>query len=431
MEDRRKLDLVSCVVLFAVSYSIFIMSPVQQPADSLYSMMVSENLVRHRNFALDNYKFPTLRPVQDKKYTSNTSIYHLELIDGHIYYYYGPGSSVLSAPFVAVMNAFRVTASDASGAHDPLGEMKIQTRLACLLMAALAVVFFLTARLVLPLSWSILVAVFGAFGTQVWSTATRALWAHTWMIFLLGFVILMLVAHEVKGSRLRPVVLASLLSWMFLVRPAAVVPLIVVTAYILIWRREVFLTYAVTGLAWFAVFVAYSYYHFGQLLPNYYRLGNELSARAFGVGLLGNLISPSRGVLVFVPFLLFVAYLLIRYRQYVSTRLALLALAAILLHVILVASFPIWWGGFSFGPRLLTDAVPWFVLLTIIGLKAALPNLRGAEFVAGALLLALSIGINGRGAISEATAMWNVRPASVDEHPERLWDWRDPQFLAR
>jgi hypothetical protein len=47
------------------------------------------------------------------------------------------------------------------------------------------------------------------------------------------------------------------------------------------------------------------------------------------------------------------------------------------------------------------------------------------------LLLALSIGINGRGATSEATAMWNVRPASVDEHPERRWDWRDPQFLAK
>jgi hypothetical protein len=251
------------------------------------------------------------------------------------------------------------------------------------------------------------------------------------MIFLLGFVILVLVAHEIKGRRLRPVVLASLLSWMFFVRPAAVVPIVVVTAYILILRRELFLSYALTGLAWLALFVVYSYYHFGQLLPNYYRLGNELSARAFGVGLLGNLISPSRGVLVFVPFLLFVAYLLTRYWRYVSKRLAILALAAILLHVVLVSSFPIWWGGFSFGPRLLTDAVPWFVLLTIIGLKAALRNLRGPEFVAGALLLALSIGINGRGATSEATAMWNVRPASVDEHPERRWDWRDPQFLAK
>jgi hypothetical protein len=141
-------------------------------------------------------------------------------------------------------------------------------------MAALAVVFFLTARFALPLRRSILVASFGAFGTQVWSTATRALWAHTWMIFLLGFVILVLVAHEIKGRRLRPVVLASLLSWMFFVRPAAVVPIFVVTAYILILRRELFLSYALTGLAWLALFVEYSYYHFGQLLPNYYRLAN-------------------------------------------------------------------------------------------------------------------------------------------------------------
>jgi hypothetical protein len=63
--------------------------------------------------------------------------------------------------------------------------------------------------------------------------------------------------------------------------------------------------------------------------------------------------------------------------------------------------------------------------------KGGTPLLRRPEFVAGALLPAVRIGINGRGATSEATAMWNVRPASVDEHPERLWDWRDPQFLAR
>ncbi len=430
-------DLIAIIALFAASYSVFILSPVQQPADSLYSMMVSQSLLRHRTFALDDYRFPTLKPVQDKKYTSNTSIYHLELINGHVYYYYGPGSSVLSAPYVALMNALGLDAADASGAHDLNSEMKIQTRLASLLMALLAVLFFLTARLLLPLKWSLVVAVFGAFGTQVWSTATRALWAHTWMIFLLGIVVLMLVAHETKGTRLRPVALATLLSWIFFVRPTAIVPIIVITAYILIYKRELFVTYAITGIAWLAVFFAYSYYNFGQVVPNYYRLGNDLTARALSVGLLGNLISPSRGVLVFVPFLLFVAYLLVRYRRHVSTRLTALALAAIVLNWILVSSFPIWWGGFSFGPRLLTDVVPWFVLLTIVALKAALTAhtkrrgiLSGAEFVAGALLLALSIGINGRGAVSEATAYWNVRPQSVDEHPERLWDWHNPQFLA-
>jgi hypothetical protein len=38
--------------------------------------------------------------------------------------------------------------------------------------------------------------------------------------------------------------------------------------------------------------------------------------------------------------------------------------------------------------------------------------------------------INARGATSHATWLWNTRPIGVDERPERLWDWREPQFLA-
>lgn len=206
----NKRELAAGVLLFVLTYSIFILSPVQQPADSLYSMMVSQSIIERGTVALDHYKFPNLTPVQSKKFHSNSSISHLDVIDGHVYYYYGPGSSILSVPYVAIMNAFGVYASRADGTHDPAGEMRIQTGLAALLMAGLAVVFFLTSRMVLPLSWSVAIAVGGTLGTQVFSTATRALWAHTWMIFLLGFVVLLLLGHELKGWQLRSVVLASL-----------------------------------------------------------------------------------------------------------------------------------------------------------------------------------------------------------------------------
>lgn len=436
MLSATKQDVAACILLFAITYSIFILSPVHQPADSLYSMMVSQSILRHGAVALDHYRFPGLTPNQSKKYHSNSSIYQLDLIDGHVYYYYSPGSSVLSVPYVALMNARGIYASNADGTHDPNGEMKMQTGLAALLMAVLAVVFFLTSRLVLPISWSIAIAIGGALGTQIWSTATRALWAHTWMIFLLGFVVLILVAHEVKQSRLRPVVLATLLSWMFFVRPTAIVPILVVTAYVLLYQRPLFLRYALTGALWLLLFVIYSWYNFGQLLPNYYQLGAQLKVHSLAVAILGNLISPSRGVLVFVPSLIFVAYLLVRYwRELPSQRLVILALAVIALHLLLVSTFPIWWAGWSFGPRFLTDVVPWFVLLAIVGVKGMIsesrvPVYRDVQVLAGAILLALSIVIHARGATAPATAIWNARP-SVDEHPERVWDWRDPQFLAR
>ena len=48
---------------------------------------------------------------------------------------------------------------------------------------------------------------------------------------------------------------------------------------------------------------------------------------------------------------------------------------------------------------------------------------------APAALVALSVLVNFRGASSPAVYRWNVDPVDVDQRPERLWDWRDPQFL--
>jgi hypothetical protein len=49
---------------------------------------------------------------------------------------------------------------------------------------------------------------------------------------------------------------------------------------------------------------------------------------------------------------------------------------------------------------------------------------------AGAFLLALSIFINARGAIAMETWKWNEQPHDVVLVQKKLWDWRQPQFLA-
>jgi hypothetical protein len=101
-----------------------------------------------------------------------------------------------------------------------------------------------------------------------------------------------------------------------------------------------------------------------------------------------------------------------------------------------ISSFNHWWGGHSFGPRFSTGLVPWFFLLAVLGLRAMLDwreehrtTLR-AQLACGAALLLVSMFINTRGATSHATWLWNMRPAEIDQHPERLWDWTQPQFLA-
>src|SRR2546423_12219416 len=58
----------------------------------------------------------------------------LELHDGHIYYFFPPGSSLLSLPYVALLNACGVSVANADGTYNQRGETIIQASLAALLM---------------------------------------------------------------------------------------------------------------------------------------------------------------------------------------------------------------------------------------------------------------------------------------------------------
>jgi hypothetical protein len=435
----RRTEIGIGALLFAFLCAVFLLSIVHQIADSQYSMLLSESLLHHRTFSLDHYAIPRYEPKQQIGWVSDGDIYHLEYVQGRLYYFFPPGTSVLSVPYVAVMNLLGVSAANADGSYNPSNELILEKYLAAILMAALGAAVYFTARLHLQRAWSILIALGIALGTQVWSTASRGLWADTWGILLLSVAVWMLVAQETGEHSLRPVWLATVLAWTYFSRPTFAIPIFFITLYILfsVPRRE-FMRYALTGAAWFALFVIYSLYNFSQLLPNYYR-SSRLRFESFTEAMLGNLISPSRGLFIFVPVTLFIAYLLIRYRaELPHRRLVLVGLAVIALHIFVIAGFSPWWGGHCYGPRYTTGLVPWFALLAISGVKASLSwrekhgeatLRRRLEWGAGALLLLCSMFINGKGAMSPRTSRWNTVPVSVDYHPERVWDWRDPQFM--
>jgi hypothetical protein len=350
-------------------------------------------------------------------------------------YCYPNGSSILSIPFVALMNLLGVHCYGRDGRCLPLGEGIIQRLLAALLMAGFTVVVFNTAAQVLEPGPSFIVAIGTAFGTQVWSTASRVMESHTWLIFLGGLVAYYVLGRETgRIKSTHPIALATLVSWMYFVRPTGAIPVLCVTIYVIAFCPSEFVAYSMTGLAWLVGFVCYSWFTFGKLIPDYY-LDARLSLANFATALPAILISPSRGLLIFVPISIFVFYLLIRYWASVPyRRLAILSLSIVAIQIVLIALWPVWWGGYSYGPRLLTDALPWLALLAILGCAARLRSTGNAKFsraelTAALSLLALSIVLNGRGAISPATAEWN-RQVDIDSHPERVWDWSHPQFVA-
>lgn len=438
--DRRDAGILSAIFLTVLL--LFWGSPILQMGDSKYTLLLSQSLLTRGSPVLDGYGIPHYTPFKLGQAHLNGEAYPIEIVHDHFYNFFPPGSGVLSAPFVLVGDLLGYSVTPDGHHYEVWHERNLQHFIGSLLMAGLAALFYGMARLLLPWGWSLGLALGAALGTQMWSTASRALWNHTWGIALLGWVFYLLLAQETGRRRLRPVLLGTILSWTYFVRPTNSVFILAVTGYLALFHRRLFLAYAATGAAWFAGFVVYSWTHFHKPLPSYYQ-ANRLETNHFWEAFAGNLVSPSRGVLIFVPVTLFVAYLLARYWRGVAyPRLLGLALVCGAGHLAAVSCFNPWFGGECFGPRYLTEWVPLLVLLAVLGVDAArrrhaasaTPDTPPLEWrvalVGGALLLLVSIAINARGANSTAPEQWNEVPDRVDDDPARIWDWRYPQIAA-
>jgi hypothetical protein len=93
---------------------------------------------------------------------------------------------------------------------------------------------------------------------------------------------------------------------------------------------------------------------------------------------------------------------------------------------------PNWWGGGSFGPRLLSEVMLCSVILLIpVVQELSLQDGWVLQLIATGFVLtgALSVAIHLRGAVAQPATMWLQYPVNLDDAPYRLWNWHDPQFL--
>jgi hypothetical protein len=421
----RRLDVLLGALILAVTFSVFRYAPIQQAGDSRYTMLLAENILRHGDVWLDRYNLPD-------------SDYRIHNIDGHRYYYFPPGTSVLSIPFVATMHLRGVSAVRPDGAYDRAGELALDAKLAALLMAGFAALSYFTARLLLPVAWSLAVTSVAAFGTQVFSTASRSMWSDTWGIVLISLAVLLLLRSAVHAQRPNLPLLATLECLAYVVRPTNSLVVLGTGLYVAVTNRKYLWQFVLTVAGWLGLFFIYSWVHFHKIVPDYFVVG-RLQFAAPWSALLGTLVSPSRGLLVYVPVVVAIALVLVGYRSTVRfPALSALALFVTVGHLVALSGFAHWWGGHSYGARLTTSLVPWFVLLAILAVDAFRATSRGgvwrpAEVVLGvvtALLCISSIAINAIGAFSRQANDWNVFPESIDRAPDRLWSWQRPQFLA-
>jgi hypothetical protein len=182
---------------------------------------------------------------------------------------------------------------------------------------------------------------------------------------------------------------------------------------------------AVIGVA---PLLAYNDLAFGSPLEQGY--GIKTFATPIQTGLYGLLASPSRGLLVYTPYVIFALVALLRAWRWpgdVAGRLRGLSLAWIV-ALVLYAMYSEWWGGRVFGSRFLDDYAPVLFAALAWGTSVGMLGSRLARAVF-AFMAAWSFVLFQAAAFLYDKS-WDTFPVNVNDDPSKLFNWSDPQWLA-
>jgi hypothetical protein len=350
--------------------------------------------------------------------------YAIEFVNGRPRTIFPIGVSVLAAPFVGVIALIFEKV--------PAGR-SLEKELASLFGAAAAVVFFWVIflkfeRLPIALATTFIFSLC----TSMWSLATRALLQHGPLVLMLVIAMLLIQLAKKRPSLIQYVSLP--LAMAYVIRPTASIPIVVLTAYIFIYHRGWFVKYLSWAMLIAVPFIAFNYTVYGKLLSQYY-LGaftyegsSSLAKGSLAEAAAGNLISPARGLFVYSPVLLFsLSGFALALRDKEQRPLHLAYGITVSAMFIAISLTPRWWAGWGFGPRYMTDLVPFLAYFTAFNFE---PVRWRAAVVSGiGILTAISLIIHAQGALRIAPWGWNEYPEDVDLKPSRIWDWSDPAFL--
>lgn len=432
--------LVAPLALFALLFFVYQLNLRQVSPDGRASKMVPISILEDGDFDLD--EFHLTEPGEGLPR-------FLVRRGAHVYDAYPPVASIVALPVYALPVWLGIPANPGL-----LGD--VASKVAASAMAGASAVALWLALLSLGhstrVAWFVCVAY--GLGTSVWSTASQGLWAHSPAVLAFAVGIWLesrgrsasgLAALAVGGVS-RPVMLLLLPVWLAAVagrprpgapgesmaswaRRAARTALPAAVMVLAGLGYNVWLTGSPTGTAeqrnafWTGVFGARSMWD-----------GN------FVEGATGLLVSPSRGLLVYSPIVLLALIGIWRiwrkpapYTDPRHVRLVRAASAACVIGYLAYSQYLMWWAGHAYGPRYLTDIMPFMGVLMALGLETPVRGRSPAppprqRVPWGWLVLAVySIAVQAIGAFCWPSA----REGRTDlQYYGNLWDWRRTQIVS-
>lgn len=350
---------------------------------------------------------------------------------------YPPGTIVTALPVFGPL---------AAAYPEPVSTGRLRTfgKLTGALYAAGTVALFYLLVLRVAPSGALPASILLGFGTNLYSIAGQGLWSHGPATFLLTLGLYLNVATSGIGHVARGGLAGGAIGLAVATRPTTVLFLAAAAVAGLVRRRgaETAALLVVAAIPT-GLMMLYNAHHFGTLISGGYEQEATRFTAPFLEGLLGLTVAPSRGMLIYTPALLLAPLGMWAWlhrskaaptscnpghalpadhhdRFWPVVCWAVAALATVLLY----AKWHSWWGGWSFGPRMLCETLPAFCLLFAI----AYHRWNARWFRTGAaLLIALSICVHAVGMFGmDAYRPWHEARAL----PEGLFTLGDTQIEA-
>lgn len=272
--------------------------------------------------------------------------------------------------------------------------------------------------------WSLLLATLFAFGTNTWMISSQALWQHGSGELLIALALLLIT---IRATPARTALIGAVCVLMVANRPpdaliAAAIGLLV------LWnnRRDIVWLFAGAAVP-LAALLYYNLDVIGNIAGGYGLIKPpDGFFQSDWSGVAGLLVSPTRGLLVFSPFLVFTPVGLVqRLRSPGSKRLAVLLSFAAVAQILLYALGD-WRAGESWGPRWLTDLLPVLVWM----LAPAVLVLRRFARSLFMLTMLASVGVQAIGAFWYTKTSDDLIFAGNPAPMNAVWDFHNIPFIT-
>lgn len=414
------------MLLFCLAILIYLANgKVLWSGDTVPARFLPISILRELDFDLD--EFPFLYDLESSKrfplvaflFKGEDAPYFLVHRNGHYISLYPPGPALLALPIYALPVVMGLSATS--------NWIPYLEKLSATLIAALSVLFLFWALGELVTEKAALaIAIIYAFGTSTFSVSSQALWQHAPSQCLLSLALYFLL-RGIKEVRYIPY--ASLvMACTIVMRPTNALIALPIGLYILHKYPHLIVRSILFALPPLSFLVLYDHVYFGSIMANGYTASGVVSGSSFSTpvfeGLSGLLFSPSRGLFIYSPILIFSILGIVKSwaERVVIFRYLTIGLV---LDLLLYCKWMGWDGGTGFGPRILADLSPIFCLFLYPIFK-----IMEGRYLLRIVFLTLglvSIGFHALGAFWYDWT-WDTN-SYVEAYHDRLWSWTNSPLV--